>query len=90
MEKEWCVEDKLIEECYKCAAEMRDVDSGDDILQVLAIAFETKSGESGEDNGSWERRRSTVSVGPRSRESEFEVKLTESRQCGQTSNHGLG
>ena len=90
VEKKWSVEDKLIEECYISVAEKRDVDSGDDILQVLAIAFEIKLGESGEDNGSEGRRRSTFSVSPRSRESECEAELTESRQRSQTSNHGLG
>ena len=73
VKKQWIVKDKLVEEIYDDVAEWRDVDSGDDILQVLAVALEVKPGESGEDNACVERRTSTFSVGPRSRRSEFEV-----------------
>lgn len=90
MVKKWSAEDKLVEGFYNGVAEQRDVDSRDDIPQVLAIAFEIITGESGEDNGVEERSRSTFSISPRSRESETEVELIESCQHSQTSNHGLG
>ena len=73
MEKQWSVEDELIEELYNNVAEKGNINSGDDILQVLAVALEVKPGESGEDKTCVGRRTSTFSVGPRSRGSEFEV-----------------
>jgi len=47
--QQWCVEDQLIEECYRDFVKCRSIYSANDTFQVLAIAFEVKLGERRED-----------------------------------------
>jgi hypothetical protein len=44
------VEDQLVEELDEGVAETRRINSGNEVLQVLACAFEEKNGESGENS----------------------------------------
>ena len=63
----WGVKCQLIEEFYENYVDERSIDSGHGILQVLAVAFEVKLRESGEDNAYERRRTSAFSVGTGSR-----------------------
>jgi hypothetical protein len=47
--KQWSVEDQLIKESYGDHVKCRSIHSSNDILQVLAIAFEVKLSERRED-----------------------------------------
>src|SRR6266581_3893907 len=86
--QQWGVEEQLIKESYGELVEYRSIDSVNEILQVLAIAFEVKLGERREDKTPWRQRQASVlSIIYRSRESEFEEKLLEPGQCGQVSGH---
>jgi len=86
----WCVEDKLIEERYVESIKERCIDSGHDVLQVLAIALKVKGGEGGEDDARQVRQKWILSIGLGSRGSEFKANGLEPCQCGETSDHRLG
>ena len=70
--------------------ELRSIDSGNNVFQVLVVATEPEAGESGEDNGSERRWMSVFSVILRPRGSEFKIKSFEACQSGQGSDHSLG
>jgi hypothetical protein len=77
------VEDQLVEEPDEGVAETRGVDSGNEVLQVLACPFEEKNGESGE-NSACERKWTLEGViGGRVGILEFDRKGDEFGQGGQ-------
>jgi len=80
----------LIEEFDRHVVEQRGIDSGYDILHILAIAFEQCPGEGGEDNACERRWMSGFSDSARSRGSELKVKFFEPSQCGQADDHRFG
>jgi hypothetical protein len=80
----------LIEECYGVEIEARGIYPGEEVLQVLAIAFEPCFGESREDSMCERRRMSAFSFCVRSWESVFKAKFLEPSQCRYASGHRLG
>ena len=89
----WSAEYELVKQRYGDVVEQGGVDLGYEVVQILAIAFEMKHGESGEDNPgvSEQGRGSTfdLCVGLRSRGSEPKSESLELGQCGQGSCHLL-
>jgi hypothetical protein len=83
------IKDELIEELYMDIVEERSVDSGHEVLQVLADTFESDVGERGEDGACQWRWMSDSSVKVRSRGFENDGKVHEPFHGGYASHHRL-
>jgi hypothetical protein len=68
--------------------EYRGIDSGNEVLQILADSLKAKQGEKGEDCA-WKRRRTCV-IGMRMGGLKFNAKAFEIGQRSQTSGHCFG
>jgi hypothetical protein len=77
------IEDQLIEERYYELVKCRSIDSANNILQVLAIAFEGKIGKRREDQAFRQGQVLAFSVSTRSRGSKRHGKILEPGQPGQ-------
>jgi hypothetical protein len=75
-----CIENQLIEEGYCDLVKCRSIDSANDLLQVLAIAFEGKLGERREDQAFRQGQMSAFSESTRSRGSKTNGKFLEPGQ----------
>ena len=81
--QQWSVEDQLIEESYVDPVKRRSVNSANNPLQVLAIAFERKFDKRQEDRAFQRTWVSVFSVSTGSRGSKTNGKCLELGQCGQ-------
>jgi hypothetical protein len=81
------VKEELIDEYYVDTLELRGIDLGDEVLQVLAYTSEPEGCERGEDSACERRWTSGSLIRARSRGCEFDDKPLEPGQCGQARGH---
>ena len=86
----WCVKYDIIEEGYVQNGELRGIDAGHKVLQILADPLKRKLCESGEDRASRGRRTPGCLVRAGSRGLEFKRKMLEAGQRGEGSDRCLG
>jgi hypothetical protein len=86
----WHVEYDIIEEGYARVMELRGIDEGQKVLQILADPLEIKTCENREDRAGQGRQTSACRIRASSRGLEFDHKITEAGQRGEGGGQRVG